>query len=506
MSATLTPGMLLADTYRVVRLVGAGGMGEVYEATHDRLSGRYAIKVLLGGSSNRAEVFQRFKREAEVTSGLRHPNIVQVVDFNVTPQGHPYLVMEYLDGVELADEIDRVGPMPLARVLDIVGQIASALAAAHRQNIVHRDLKPQNLFLVRLPGENREVVKVVDFGISKVREATTVLTQESAVLGTPQYMSPEQAEGRLSQIDERTDEFSLAVITYELLTGRPAFHADTVPALIYQVVLQQPEPIRNLSPTIGPAVEAVVSKAMSKAQDQRYPTVLAFSGELAAAAESDQGIASVGRPATTPPPREEPPLGATTTTLRAAAASMEVKTGQNHASRRWLLGAGIAAAGVVVLLALWSREGSQASQPANSTVDPVAGVKQAPEPSAVPKLATVEVEDAPLGLQASVDGVAAVLPVRLPAGPELHTLYFTAPGFEAIEIRIDGMREHRSIVLNMKPVESAEKGRSLAKKQPGRPAARWTSPAKETDRAGATRSGKSSAPSGMRTDKRTGPW
>jgi len=126
MGTSLALGTLLADTYRVVRLVGAGGMGEVYEATHDRLSGRYAVKVLLAEVSDRTGIFQRFRREAEVTSGLRHPNIVQVLDFNVTPEGHPYLVMEYLDGVELATELARVGAMPVARALDIVGQIASA--------------------------------------------------------------------------------------------------------------------------------------------------------------------------------------------------------------------------------------------------------------------------------------------------------------------------------------------------------------------------------------------
>jgi serine/threonine protein kinase len=213
--------MLLADTYRVSRLIGVGGMGEVYEATHDRLVGRYAVKVLSSEIRSRADVFQRFRREAEVTSGLRHPNIVQVLDFNVTPDGDPYWVMEYLDGIDLCAELERVGPMPPNRVLDLVGQIASALAAAQDHKIVHRDLKPQNLFLVRLPGEEREIVKVVDFGISKVREATTKLTQDSAIIGTPQYTAPEQAQGQAALIDERTDEFALAAITYELFTRWP---------------------------------------------------------------------------------------------------------------------------------------------------------------------------------------------------------------------------------------------------------------------------------------------
>ena len=120
MGVTLQPGTLLGGTYRIVRLIGTGGMGEVYEATHSRLAGRYAVKVLLADVSNRVDIVRRFQREAEVTSKLRHPNIVQILDFNQTPQGYPYLVMEYLDGVELAEEIRRVGAMPLPRGLDIV--------------------------------------------------------------------------------------------------------------------------------------------------------------------------------------------------------------------------------------------------------------------------------------------------------------------------------------------------------------------------------------------------
>jgi len=158
----------------------------------------------------RADIFKRFQREAEVTSELRHPNIVQILDFNRTPGGNPYLVMEYLDGVELATEIRRVGAMPLPRVLDIVGQIASALTAAHTRGVVHRDLKPQNLFCCGWPVRSARWSRWVDFGISKVREATTKLTQEATIMGTPQYMAPEQALGRLSEIDARTDQFSLA--------------------------------------------------------------------------------------------------------------------------------------------------------------------------------------------------------------------------------------------------------------------------------------------------------
>ncbi len=186
---TLAPGTLLAETYRIVRLIGSGGMGEVYEAAHTRLTGRYAVKVLHHHWAGDPRAIVRFGREAQITSGLRHPNIVAIIDFDYTPAGSPYLVMEFIEGVELATVIANQAPLQPDRVVRIVDQIASALTAVHARNIVHRDLKPQNIFLVpgERPGDER--VKLVDFGISKVRAASVVLTGERAVLGTPQYMA-----------------------------------------------------------------------------------------------------------------------------------------------------------------------------------------------------------------------------------------------------------------------------------------------------------------------------
>jgi serine/threonine protein kinase len=296
MSLHVTAQTLLGDTYTVTRLIGVGGMGEVYEASHARLPGRYAVKILLGDIPGRSESMQRFRREAEVTSALRHPNIVQVLDFNFTPDGTPYLVMEFLDGVELAQEMKRVGAMPIERVLDIVGQIASGLAAAHSQNVVHRDLKPQNIFLVKLPGSDREIVKIVDFGISKVREVATKLTLDQSILGTPQYMAPEQAQGKLDQITDRTDQFALAATMYELVTGRPAFAGSSVYAILYQVVHEQPESLAKIVPSVGPAVEAVVFKALSKAPADRHPSVMAFHAELLRAVAMDGQVYTLQTP------------------------------------------------------------------------------------------------------------------------------------------------------------------------------------------------------------------
>src|SRR5215831_10366023 len=181
---SLAPGVVIQDTYEIVRCVGRGGMGEVYEAKHRRLAGRYAVKLLIDDVAATSEAFARFQREAQVTSELRHPNIVQVVDFNRTPQGGAYLVMEFLDGEELTAVIARDAPMAPARVVALIDQIASALEAAHGRGVVHRDLKPQNVILVHVGAGARrtELIKVMDFGISKVREATSRLTREQVIM------------------------------------------------------------------------------------------------------------------------------------------------------------------------------------------------------------------------------------------------------------------------------------------------------------------------------------
>ena len=211
-------------------------MGTVYEATHARLAGRYAIKVLLKGLSADRAMLALFNREAQITSLLQHPNIVQVVDHNTTADGIEYLVMEYLAGESLAERLFRKGPLPLDTVVGIVEQIAAGLAAAHAHGIVHRDLKPDNVFLVPVEGREGESVKILDFGISKVKDPSWgPKDPEGALLGTPQYMSPEQVEGRVGDTDAATDQFALAVIAYQMLTGRNPFQGDTIAAIFSRV-------------------------------------------------------------------------------------------------------------------------------------------------------------------------------------------------------------------------------------------------------------------------------
>src|SRR6185369_10790084 len=192
------------------------------------------------------------------------------------PNGLPYLVMEYLEGEPLGRVIADAGPLSLRRVVNITEQLGSALSAAHRTGVVHRDLNPQNIVLVPPVGDEPERVKILDFGLSKVRSRSKRITGTAVVLGTPQYMAPEQAEGRTDQLDASSDQFSLAAIVYEMLTGRPAFTGDTLASVAYQVVHATPMSIAYYRPELHPEIENVVSKGLAKQKEDRFPSVSSF--------------------------------------------------------------------------------------------------------------------------------------------------------------------------------------------------------------------------------------
>jgi serine/threonine-protein kinase len=275
--STVDVGSVIAGTYTIEGLIGRGGMGSVFLASHTRLAGkRVAIKILHAELAD-DEVMARFKREADIAAKLAHPNIVSVIDFNALPDGTPYLVLEYLEGETLASRLKQ-GPLALDRAMPIVRQIGSALAAAHREGIVHRDLKPGNIFLVPTERDGRvdEVAKVLDFGISKIRGSSTVKTQDSALLGTPQYMAPEQATGQHNAVDERTDIFALGTIVYEMLCGHPAFSGASIPEVVFKVVYEEPSPLAIEVPSVPRPVIDAVTQAMRKPSSERFPTVGGF--------------------------------------------------------------------------------------------------------------------------------------------------------------------------------------------------------------------------------------
>ncbi len=274
-------GALLNDTYRIIRRLAEGGFGEVYLAAHTRLPGAFAVKLLHRSLARNGEALARFRQEAEITSTLRHPHIVQVFDFNITDAGLPYLVMELLEGQPLSELVASGLPLGPRRAIRIVEQIAQALHVAHGRGIVHRDLKPENIMILSGTGAE-DFVKVFDFGISKASWRTR-LTQNDTVSGTPQYMAPEQARAQREQIDHRSDQFSLAAIAYTMLTGREPFSGDEPVTVLYRVVHEDPLPPLSLNPTLGEVVDAVIMRGLSKDPADRYPDVLEFARALRAA-------------------------------------------------------------------------------------------------------------------------------------------------------------------------------------------------------------------------------
>jgi serine/threonine protein kinase len=282
-NGALPIGTVLGDAYRLVRRLAEGGMSMVYEAEQLRLRKRCAVKVMSRELAANREAFSRFHREAEILSQLAHPHIVQIADFGTAPGGEPYLVMEYLGGEDLSRRLQRVGRLPLPDVVRIIRQVCSALAATHSRGIVHRDLKPANIFLLDVEGEP-DFVKIVDFGISKVKNTDTKLTHTSALMGTPHYMAPEQASGRLTAVDHRTDQWALACIAWEMLSGRPPFDDKEITALFYNVVHANPAPLTDRVPSLPPDVEAVLRRALAKRSADRFSSITSCSRALETAA------------------------------------------------------------------------------------------------------------------------------------------------------------------------------------------------------------------------------
>ncbi|WNG59094.1 protein kinase [Archangium gephyra] len=313
-------GAVLRDTYEITSLLGKGGMGTVFLARHRRLPGKQvAVKVLHNSASLNPELYARFRREAEIASQLGHPNIVEVLDFDTLQDGTPFLVMEYLRGESLEQRL-MGGPLPVDVALSIVRQVCSALQAAHRAGVVHRDLKPANIFLSPTDsgGVVSERVKLLDFGISKMLDSQTLQTQEAVLIGTPQYMAPEQALGKNSEVDARTDIFALGCIVYELMSGRPPFAGDggSIVQVVFRIVHGQPEPLASLCPDLSSRIIGVVEKALAKSPQDRYPDVSAFAAELTGSPlQSLAGVAvpsfSSSRVASVPPAAADDGLGST---------------------------------------------------------------------------------------------------------------------------------------------------------------------------------------------------
>jgi serine/threonine protein kinase len=316
-------GRTLQGTYRILKSLDHGGMGFVFAAEHVRLKRRVAVKVLAQHLAADENALGRFHREAEIISQLDHPNIVHVLDFDTTEEGEPYIVMELLAGESLADRLDREHALPLSDVVRLTSQIAAGLGYAHRASVVHRDLKPANIFLVHVADQGN-YVKLLDFGISKSAVGGgRKITQEFDILGTPDYMAPEQARGQTKNVDHRADQYSLAAIAYEMLTGVVPFPGDDVMTVLQKVVTEEPRAMSEIASHIPAALDKVIQRALAKHPDHRYANVIEFAQQLALAAGW-----SLPSPAKSGRPEAEAP-GAKASSVAPAIARAEVSTAQS---------------------------------------------------------------------------------------------------------------------------------------------------------------------------------
>ena len=409
-------------SYRLLRLIGEGGMGAVYAAEHVLLGRSAAVKVLLPEHSSNQQIVTRFFNEARAATAIRHAGIVEIFDFGYAPDGTAYIAMALLDGESLGDRMKR-GTIAAAPALAIARQIAGALAAAHDAGIVHRDLKPDNVFVVpddEVVGGER--IKLLDFGIAKLAQdgAAHAKTSTGAVLGTPTYMAPEQCRG--VAIDHRVDLYALGCILFEMLTGRPPFVGEGVGNVLTGHIHVAPPPLRSMAPATSLELERLVAQLLAKAPTQRVQSARALIGEIDRIAPSVFERGQTGGHATRPSLH-----GAVAVTTLSSVAGFS-----SSAPRRtgiWLGLGGAAVAVVVAAIVMSGRE--QVDAPPPTVAEPTAEVAPRPEappaaapppavlapppaaptpppvattPPPVPTSIAIAVDSVPAGARVSVDG------------------------------------------------------------------------------------------------------
>jgi eukaryotic-like serine/threonine-protein kinase len=472
-----------AGKYEIVGILGSGGMGMVYEAVHLELKKRVALKTLHPEYAQVPVAQARFVREGEAASRIRHPHVVDVTDLG-THEGVPYLVMEFLEGMDLAAYLTQKQRLSIAETLDLLLPVVAAVAAGHDEGVVHRDLKPPNIFLSRTRHADMHP-KVLDFGVSKVADPLTGesnLTATSAMMGTVAYMSPEQAMGA-KLVDGRSDQYALALIFYECVTGHRAHEGDNTLAVLRQIGDGAIEPLSSYVSDVPPEFEAVLMKALSLEPRDRHESMYAFGRALlpfatprsAAAWQAafqrqpqPSGLSAVSvaidsQPSTrvrtmrqgsrplpprsrasepAPEPAAPAPLFAKTMALPQAVAQVPVKTTLGQSAAEMLpavqprkrpvalfaAGGGLLVAGVVAALAL---RGSP--PPPAPAVAPPPPTPVAPAPPPAPRTFRVIMAVTPAQAQLELDGLPAgqgTLDRELTADGREHTLKVTAAGFE----------------------------------------------------------------------------
>ncbi len=275
---SLETGELLDGKYRIIRLIGEGGMGAVYEGENIRINRRVAIKVLHAALTTNAEVTQRFEREAQAAGRIGNDHILEVIDLGVLPNGDRFIVMEFLDGEPLSARISQRKRLTPQELAPLVRQVLVGLGAAHRAGIVHRDLKPDNIYVLKSKAGRTDFVKIIDFGISKFQPLAgdgMKMTRTGAVMGTPYYMSPEQASGS-AEADQRSDLYSIGVIMFEAVTGQVPFEAGTFNQLMFKIVLAEVPQPTTIVPDLDPAFTSLIARGMARDVAQRFQSADEF--------------------------------------------------------------------------------------------------------------------------------------------------------------------------------------------------------------------------------------
>ena len=486
-------GELLAEKYRLVKLLSQGGMGAVYVAEHEHIGKRVAVKFLLPHLAEDPEAVARFSREARAAARIGHRSIIDIYDIGTAPDDSLFLVMEFLKGESLGERLEREPILDVSMSAYVVCQILSALDAAHREGIVHRDLKPDNIFLVDT-GQRLPDIKLLDFGISKMVDPGAPeqrLTKTGAIMGTPYYLAPEQALG-LKELDQVVDIYSMGVILYECLTGKLPFNADNVLSLIHKIPNDPFLPPREHNPELPSALEQVVLRAMARQPDGRYQTargmlavLFPFMDERAA------DRVSLPDKLARPDPEDADDI-AVQASLNQAADSIPtqpstdmawqsgLQTSERSARRPLLLmtaaGALIAAVGTVAVLLSFSlgdeeqQTGAEppVGEPAAMTTPAAASIPQSePGPDAPVPSAEVEEEPITVTLENVPDGASVFLDHNPVRGSSLS---FPRSSEDQHEIRVE-LADHQtwqrtvsadkslSIPVVLEPVETAERER-----------------------------------------------
>jgi serine/threonine protein kinase len=445
-------GVALEERYSIVREIGRGGMGIVYEAEHVELGKRIAIKVMLDKYANDQEAIARFKREALAASRIGNPHIIDVSHIGTAPDGRPFVAMELLDGKPLSDILKATGPMQPWRAIHIMRQVLRAVGAAHAKGIIHRDLKPDNIFIVNRDDEH-DFVKLLDFGISKILDtneqmASTRLTSTGVVMGTPLYMAPEQAMG--APAERGVDIYACGVILFEMLSGRPCFDETNYNLLVAKLLTASPPYLSDLRKGLPTSLVVAVHRALEKEPEQRFPTAELFANALPsdrAMSEPNLEIASTlppgasghGGVATSNPSTMHPP----------------VKRGVP----RWLIGGILAIAGAaaiaaaVVLSKGRDRPVATATPTATPQITPPAPTPSPPPPAPVADSGKLEIHTIPDGASVKIDtNDVGVTPIEVTLQAGHHKLHVERAGFTTIDADQNiNANERTSAVITLTP-------------------------------------------------------